>query len=124
MICPVTSPNRSKVTFAIKALKRSKAASPEVCAKLLPLFIGKSWESEIFPRDSKNEMIVKILNKRICFESDNYRGIRMLFAATNILKKTLQHINEHLENLINKEWLISFLDFPVPTTLTLFDHRS
>ena len=109
-------PSTSEIRRALKELKNGKAAGVDnITAELLkvdtnltaealqPLFVN-IWNSEEFPEDWMEGIIVKIPKKGDLKECKNWRGINLLCAVSKAFTKiVLNRIAETLEKTIRKQ---------------------
>ena len=92
-------PEKEEVIKAIKSLRNGKApehdnlntelfkADPELAAIILQPLIAVIWEGEEVPADLTERVIIRIPEKGVLSNSNNWRGITLLSVPSKILAK-------------------------------------
>jgi len=112
----VRPPSKREIVDAIKAMKNGKAAGadnipaevlkvdPYISADILLPSFQDIWQTEMFPKERKEGIIVKVPKKGDLSQCRNWRGVTLLAVISKIFNKViLEQIKNSLEMGLRKE---------------------
>jgi hypothetical protein len=106
----IRPPSKREIMEAIKAMKKGKTAGidnipaeilqvdPHLSQEMLYLLFLDIWKEETFPKNSKEDIIVKIPKKGDYRNCNNWRGITLLVVISNYYFSKLAEISLSLHS--------------------------